>query len=323
MKKGFLFKGLLVLFLSAGALFGMQDAEKVLIEKAHKQYSNRNYESAIETYRKYLENYPDSVWVDEVSYKIAGWYWVQGKYKEAVSEHEKFIKSKPESFLIPNARLGLVRLYTRHINKKEKAEEQANILVRDFENTYFEEMALSWLAEIYGRQKKMDKFKNIVLISLRKYPENFTAAWLHYKLGNMYYDEKKYSKALSEFRRSFKNKSSDLRYDKVAADKIFTVYRAQKDYESAAKWAEECIKRYSDEFSTEYMHYRLILLYLGNLEQQEKAQKFFSEFTKKYPDSKYAGGLKERFNVLEENMKSKQIMKTYRGGGEEEVIELK
>jgi len=323
MKKGFLFKGLLVLFLSAVALFGMQDAERELIEKAHKQYSNQNYENAIETYRNYLENYPDSVWADLIQEEITRCHWVQGKYKKAASETEKFIESKPESFLIPDARLDLVRLYTRHINKKEKAEEQANILVKDFENTYFEEMALSWLAEIYGRQKKMDKFKNIALTSLRKYPENIAAAWLHYKLGKMYYDGKNYSKALLEFRRSFKNKSSDLRYTKVAADQIFTVYREQKDYESAAKWAEECIKKYSDEFSTEYMHYRLILLYLGHFEQQKKAEKSFSKFVKKYPDSKYVGSLKKRLNVLEENMKRKQIMKTYRGGGDEEVIELK
>ncbi|MBA3052367.1 outer membrane protein assembly factor BamD [bacterium] len=301
------------------------ESEKALVERARAFWSDRKYENAEDIYKNLLEKYPTSVWSDEYKLEMINCYRITNKYDEAIRKCNEFIKNRPESYLISTIRYSLMSIYVYHKNDLEKGEGQANIIIKEFPGTVYEQYALGFLANIYRRQKKTDKFVEIALDSLKKYPDSCGAVWLHYSMGKIYLDRKNYSKALVEFRQSFENRTKDMTYASVSCNSIFYCLKRQKDYEAAAAWAEKCIDKYSDEFSTEYLHYSLVLLYPSRLKQQKKADKAYAAFKMKYPNSKYTDDLEDRLAAMRQEASMDKLLLNIKDtdSSEEEVIDLK
>jgi len=70
-------------------------------------YYEGEYEKAIEEYRAFLEQYPDSEWADDAQYDIASSYEYLEQYEEAINEYQKLIDEYPDSDLAESAQWSI------------------------------------------------------------------------------------------------------------------------------------------------------------------------------------------------------------------------
>uniref|UniRef100_A0A7C3MMR5 Tetratricopeptide repeat protein n=1 Tax=Dictyoglomus thermophilum TaxID=14 RepID=A0A7C3MMR5_DICTH len=76
-------------------------------EKARELYYDAKYKEAIEAYRKFIKDFPDSEYADDAQYEIALSYEFLEDYKKAIEEYEKLIKNYPNSEYVESAKSSI------------------------------------------------------------------------------------------------------------------------------------------------------------------------------------------------------------------------
>lgn len=109
--------GLLVLMIIAGGAFFYYQRQN-RIQSAKNQFrealnvytraeQTRQYQRAIETLGRYVNNFPDSVQTDKALFFLGKSYYRQGEYVQAIKQFKQLLKSHPESLFAETARLHL------------------------------------------------------------------------------------------------------------------------------------------------------------------------------------------------------------------------
>lgn len=98
---------------------------------AYSDYRNGNFELAIDGFKMYKEQFPESPLVDDSVYWIGECYFSQKKYEEAIEEFNELILNHPRGDKIPAAYLKK-GLSLAELGKKEEALSVFKLLVSKF-----------------------------------------------------------------------------------------------------------------------------------------------------------------------------------------------
>ena len=98
---------------------------------AYSDYRNGNFELAIDGFKMYREQFPESPLVDDSVYWIGECYFSQKKYEEAIQEFNELILNHPRGDKIPAAYLKK-GLSLAELGKKEEALSVFKLLVSKF-----------------------------------------------------------------------------------------------------------------------------------------------------------------------------------------------
>ena len=116
-------------------------------DNAFTQVRRGEYEPAIEGFRKYLTDCPNSPDVENAYYWIGECYYSQEKYSQAITEYEYLLKTYPNSPNLGRAIYKLARC-KQEIGKKDEAKTLFQRLVNEFAGTLEAEQAAQRLKDL-------------------------------------------------------------------------------------------------------------------------------------------------------------------------------
>src|SRR6185295_19187250 len=89
-----------------------------------------NYDLAIQEYREYLRNYPNTDLSDNAQYWIGECYFSKGRYNEAVTAWDELMRDYPASDKLPDARYKKGVTLERLGRRRESLVEYRNVVER-------------------------------------------------------------------------------------------------------------------------------------------------------------------------------------------------
>ena len=101
-----------------------------LYSQAYADYARGNYDLAIQEYREYLRNYPNTDLSDNAQYWIGECYYSKGRYNEAVAAWDELLRDYPASDKIPDARYKKGVTLERLGRRREALVEYRNVVER-------------------------------------------------------------------------------------------------------------------------------------------------------------------------------------------------
>jgi TolA-binding protein len=198
-------------------------------------YQNAEYDFAVQSFIRFMNNYPDSLYKERAFFYIGNAYFKMKNYEKAVQQQRMFIKNYPESRLLSDAQY-ITALSLLSAGKFDNAADEFLILVRKYTNSAYTE-------------------------------EGF------FRLGQAYFYDKDYKKALEAFQ-----KYSSSRYRNEASFFIGKTYYFLDENEKALPYLEALSSQTN-------FNYRLEALYYSGmawikLEKPEKAVFYLRELSK-------------------------------------------
>jgi tol-pal system protein YbgF len=101
-----------------------------LYSQAYADYARGNYDLAIQEYREYLRNYPNTDLSDNAQYWIGECYYSKQRYPEAVAAWDELLREYPASDKIPDARYKKGVTLERLGRRREALVEYRNVVER-------------------------------------------------------------------------------------------------------------------------------------------------------------------------------------------------
>jgi outer membrane protein assembly factor BamD len=90
-----------------------------LYKAAEADFQNKNYQQAIDTYKRLRSAYPDFPQIPEVDLKIADSFFEQGSYEKAVLGYLDFVKLYPAHKEVPRAKFQVAMAYFNQIKNTD------------------------------------------------------------------------------------------------------------------------------------------------------------------------------------------------------------
>ncbi|HRS53085.1 MAG TPA: tetratricopeptide repeat protein [Bacteroidales bacterium] len=330
-------------FLSAYKLkYNPEIIEDALFNYAKLSYelSINPYNEAINAFQTFINNYPNSINIDDAHTYLAELLMSTKNYKDALKSIEN-IKIKTEKINEAWQKVAYFRAIELFNDKRfDEALPLFKKAASMRYNNNFAALGLFWAGEIYYRLNKNDSALNYYQSFLTapgafNQPEyNLT----HYNIGYCYFKDKKYSQALLSFQKfllSQENKNTELIND--AYKRIADCYFINKDINNALSYYDKSIstklsgidyslfqkaialgilKRFTEkeavlnQLLTEYPNSNYVddaLFELADtyvmLNNNSKAIKYYSELIDNYPKSSYLVKAKLQKGLLYFNMK--------------------
>jgi tol-pal system protein YbgF len=116
-------------------------------QQAKTDYDKGNFDLAIDGFRNYVKQFPDSSRADSAQYWIGECYYSKKEYAKAIDEFNKVLKNYPKSDKVAGARLKIGFSYLNEKNTA-KAKEHLNKVIKDFPHTKEAELAKERLSRI-------------------------------------------------------------------------------------------------------------------------------------------------------------------------------
>ena len=116
-------------------------------DNAFTQVRRGEYETAVESFRKYLEECPNHEDVENAFYWIGECYYSQQQYTQAIAEYEKLLEAYPNSPNVGRALYKLARCQ-QEIGKKDEARRLFQRLVEEHAGTLEAEQAAQRLKDL-------------------------------------------------------------------------------------------------------------------------------------------------------------------------------
>ncbi len=302
------------------------------------------FNDAIESFNKYIKDYPKSPRVDEANAYLVDIYISTKNYKDALQSIEN-IRKKDARLLEAYQRIA----YNRGVElfNEGKFEESQLLFKKAIENDYNDPLvALShnWIGEAYFRMNESEnalKAYKKFQVSAGAYslPEYNTS---NYNIGYIYFQQKNYTEALTSFKKfnlNAKNENITLKNDALL--RTADCYFINKEFANAIEYYDQAIAlkqpdndyalyqkalslgaqgKFESKIATltilvnqqkksTYMAaaiYELAGTYLI-AENNEKALQYFEEITYNYPNSTYAKDAMLKIGLIHYNMRHNEI----------------
>lgn len=283
-----------------------------------KRYSGQNTK-ALDIYKTFVSNYPNSRFISDVLYKIGVIYYSNGSYKlsEEYLLNIKLINNKrlaPSAYII----LGQIKLkqnqfrqaerYFREINRFNKIDQNIKnradfgLSVSLFQQRRFQE-SLSLLLKLNTGYPEFESNKISFYIAENNFElANYTAAVTHYKkinisdnelsslklygLGYSYFNLKDYENASYYFDDFLKKYPKNKNLVEVKL-RLADSYYGNKDFTSSSNIYNDILKGINNSRNADYILYQYSqALYKAG--KSERAIKEFKKLYRRFPKSKYA-----------------------------------
>jgi tol-pal system protein YbgF len=126
---------------------GAESEESLVYEAAYSQFKNGRYQDAISSFNKFLKSYPNSSLAPSAQYWIGNSYYAMRDFKNAISAQEKLISTFPESAKAPDAMLNIASSQLE-MNKKPAAKKTLETVVRKYPGSDAADKAKKRLANL-------------------------------------------------------------------------------------------------------------------------------------------------------------------------------
>lgn len=107
---------------------------EALYQAAYQDYTQGNYALAIEGFREYLRNFPQTDLSDNATYWIGESYYRQGMFRRAVEQFEAVLQRYPRSDKVPSALLKKGYAHNE-LGERQTAVGELRRVVRDYPNS--------------------------------------------------------------------------------------------------------------------------------------------------------------------------------------------
>jgi TolA-binding protein len=326
--------------------FDKSIAEDALFQfaKLCNELSLNPYNDAIESFNKYIKDYPKSNRIDEANSYLVDIYLSTKNYKDALNSIES-IKKKDARLLEAYQRIAFNRAV--ELFNEGKFEESQLLFKKAIDNDVNDPLvALSynWIGEAFFRLKDNDN----ALKSYKKFqvaagayglPEYNTS---NYNIGYIYFQQKNYTEALTYFKKfnlNAKDESASVKndallrtadcyfinkeyanaienYDKAIAlkqpDIDYALYQkalsmgAQGKFEGKITTLTSLVNNQKKSTYMAAAIFELAATYLI-AENNDKALQYFEEITTKYPNSSYAKESLLKIGLIHYNMRHNEV----------------
>lgn len=250
------------------------------------ELSYNPYNEAIESFERYLNEYPESANRDEANEFLVSVYMTTRNYEEALSSLDRISK---KDFRLQTAYqiIAFNRGVELFLNKKY---ESALFVFRKVQKYPFDKLiaaeSLYWISECYYRSRDYED----ALISYREFQRNGAAynseyhALADYNVGYAYFKTEKYEQALINFRKFADSKNQDLKMISDALTRAGDCYFVAKNYESAIEYYQKAIT--NGMVNVDYALYQKALCHGFKLEFVEKSMTL-NQLLTDFPNSEY------------------------------------
>ncbi len=127
---------------------------------AYSSMSNKNYDSAVYGFKKYISKFPEGELAKGAYYNMGESLYAKRKWKDAAISYANLLDKYPEYFRVPSARikyaLSILKLPE---NKKDEALRYLKSVVKDYPNSAEAKLAKKHIAELNKKTKKPKKTK--------------------------------------------------------------------------------------------------------------------------------------------------------------------
>ena len=113
---------------------GVLNTPAALYQSAQNDYSRGNYDLAIQSFRSYLENFPDTELADNAAYWIGECYFSQGKHSQAIRQFDTILNRYPRSDKLASALLKKGYSYLE-VNQRQQGVVQLRHVLREYPGT--------------------------------------------------------------------------------------------------------------------------------------------------------------------------------------------
>ncbi|MFZ4401674.1 MAG: tetratricopeptide repeat protein [Bacteroidales bacterium] len=308
------------------------------------ELSMNPYNDAIESFNKYIKDYPKSSRIDEANTYLVNIYLSTKNYKDALNSIES-IKKKDARLQEAYQRIAFNRAV--ELFNEGKFGESQLLFKTAIENDYNDPLvALSynWIGEAFYRLKDTDN----ALKSYKKFQVSSGAYSLaeyntsNYNIGYIFFHQKNYTEALTYFKKFNLNAKEELptlrndallrtadcyfiskeyanaieNYDKAIAlkqaDNDYALYQkalslgAQGKFEAKTTTLSILVNNNKKSTYIAAAIFELAATYLI-LENNEKALQYYEEITTKYPYSSYAREALLKIGLIQYNMRHNEL----------------
>jgi TolA-binding protein len=238
----------------------------------------------VESYKILLKEYTNSIYGEEITYKLANFNFFRlHNYDEAIEAYKRIIEKYPDSkwIKIAEARMNLIRDNSDHERKPLTIYVMAERL---YENKKYD--------------KALDEFRKVVA----KFPDSTLADDALYAIGDIYmYKMNKTNEPIKEYQRIIADYPKS-RYAANAQYKIGECYRKNKQIAEAINSYKTFIENYPNADFADYAYY-----YLAQSYEQEKnlkeAKVLYEKLIANYPASMWVVVATSRLYVLKDIVK--------------------
>ncbi len=244
-------------------------------------FKAQQYDKAIFGFQKILEKWPNSDTAEDAMLAIAEVFYNSDQEAKAVQAYKDFIKKYPDSNKVKSVEDGMQRAEFRKAEKKEEPE----MLLQFFEKYTQSNLAIDALykaGELYYQTKKFDKAINAFNKLIEEFPNDTLAINAHYYIGACYEELKKTEDAMSAYKAFIKNyPKHDLTSDVYF--RLATAAYFNKNYADAAFYYERILEKYPGTEYEKNAMYNLALTYM-DLNKIDDAIRYYRLFAQKFPD---------------------------------------
>ena len=307
--------------------------------KVSYEISINPYNDAIESFQKYLKDYPNSMRIDEIQTYLVSLYLTTKNYKEALKSIES-IKKKDSKLNEAYQRIAFNRAV--ELFNESKLDDANELFKKAIELDISESLvALShyWLAEGYYRSNShieaLRSYKKFIVSPGAFGLPEFNLA--NYNIGYCYFIQKNYSEALGYYKKFILNRKNEgVKVVNDAFLRTADCYFINKDYTNAIDYYNNAIElkqadgdyalyqkalclgvqgkfeakintfltiinNYKKSTYVAAAKYELANTYLI-VENNEKSLKYYKEIYTEYPKSTYAKEALLKIGLIERNM---------------------
>ncbi|MFZ4412705.1 MAG: tetratricopeptide repeat protein [Bacteroidales bacterium] len=302
------------------------------------------YNDAIESFNKYIKDYPKSARIDEANAYLVNIYLSTKNYKDALHSIES-IQKKDSRLLEAYQRIAFNRAV--ELFNEAKIEDAQILFKKSIDNDYNDvlvALSYNWMGEAFYRLKDIES----ALKSYKKFQISAGAYSLteyntsNYNIGYIYFQQKNYTEALSYFKKfnlNTKDESTTLKndallrtadcyfitkeyanaienYDKAIAlkqvDNDYALYQkalslgAQGKFEAKTTTLAAMLSNHKKSTYLAAAIFELAGTYLI-VENNEKALQYYEEITTNYPNSTYAKEALLKIGLIHYNMRHNDL----------------
>jgi len=260
---------------------------------------------AIETYRKYIKNYPKEAKAKEAQFNLSSLYAQQGDYSQAIKEFQLVLKKYPrDNNLSPAAQLAIASLYEKE-DKWDQALTEYRKVLSDFPKTVSALRVPLHIAEYYQSKEKTEEaqkaYQEAVAYYKKVSSENkgtpFGLAATEF-LADTYFSRKDWETGINILQKLIDDYPKSPRTVN-ALFRIAEVYQTGlNEGKQAIQVYERIRKKYTQPDIAAPALFRIGLVYQNILKQPEQAKTIYRKFLADYPKYKLRDKVKEELDSL-------------------------
>ncbi|MBN1521703.1 MAG: tetratricopeptide repeat protein [Candidatus Aureabacteria bacterium] len=258
-------------------------AEKEDWDFANGLYVRKIYDLSQKEYKRFIESYPKSPFINDAYYRIAESLWNLKRYEEAIPYYQKLKRED-----ISESKNEVIRLREALCYRETNDSVKARDLLQEFEKEFPESPIIETVYYLLGQmESSLDNDEKALEYYDKAIAEDGENARIsHYRKGHVLLRLNRKEEALQAFLDLRKNEKSD-QIDEDALFKTGEIYFQMQDFSKAFESYQSFLKRYPDsELALEA--YKNVFYSLSRMEDLDEMERYYNatKATLKYEEAR-------------------------------------